>query len=63
MGPPDWPLDKLVLVYTGTILALDWSLPSSSLATHRVELPEENVILGIEGNSVLVLVLEPKRAL
>ena len=36
-----------MLVYTGTILALDWSLPSSSPATHRVELPEENVILGM----------------
>ena len=29
--------------YTGVVLALDWSPPS---ARHRVELPEENVILG-----------------
>ena len=39
------PLDKLVLAHTGAVLALDWS-PHSSPATRRVELPEENVILG-----------------
>ena len=32
--------------HTGVVLALDWSPPSSSPARRRVELPEENVILG-----------------
>ena len=32
--------------HTGVVLVLDWSPPSSSPARRRVELPEENVILG-----------------
>ena len=36
------PLDTLVLVHTGVVLAFNWSPPSSSPATRRVELPEEN---------------------
>ena len=32
--------------HTRVVLALYWSLSSSSPATFRVELPEENVILG-----------------
>ena len=35
-----------MFAHTGAVLALDWSPPSSSPATRRVELLEENVILG-----------------
>lgn len=34
-----------MLAHTGPVLALDWSPPSSS-AAHRVDIVEENVILG-----------------
>ena len=43
------PLNKLILAHTGAVLALDWSPHSSSPATRQVELPEENVILGVGG--------------
>ena len=46
------PRDLLVHAHTGVVLALDWSPPSSSPATRRVELPEENVILGDSVTSI-----------